>query len=72
MDNKDEMSVYIGKNKIAIIGLRSIFDELKEKGIVNEEELKDIIMQKVKENNYVPESAEKEYKDLFDFRYIQV
>lgn len=67
MDAKDERMVYIGKSRITITGLRSIFGELKAKNIADEEELKNLILQKVKEKNYVPASAEKEYKDsLYD------
>ena len=67
MDNKDERMVYIGKSKINIIGLKAIFEEAKKKNFTNEMELKDFLLQKVKERNYIPESAEQEYRDsLYD------
>jgi small redox-active disulfide protein 2 len=64
---KDEMKVYIGKNKIALIGLRSLFEELKIKNRKDEKEIKEFLLQGVKKDNYVPSSAEQEYKDsLFE------
>jgi small redox-active disulfide protein 2 len=67
MAMKDEMKVYIGKSRIALIGLKSIFEEIKEKKLTGEKDIKDFILLKVKENNYVPSSAEQEYRDsLFE------
>jgi len=63
MDIKDEMMVYIGKSKINVAGLKSVFEELKKKNIADKEKLKNLILQRVKERNYVADSAEQEYKD---------
>lgn len=60
---KDEKKVYIGTNKIALIGLRLLFEELKKKNAKDEEGIKDFLLQGVKKDNYVPSSAEQEYKD---------
>jgi small redox-active disulfide protein 2 len=60
---KDEMKIYIGKNKIALIGLRLLFEELMKKNAKDEEEIKQLLLQGVKKDNYVPSSAEQEYKD---------
>ncbi len=64
---KDEIKVYIGKNKIALIGLKSLFEELKKKNLKDEEEIKELLLRGIKKYNYVPSSAEQEYKDsLFE------
>jgi len=63
MNNQDEKMVYIGKGKINIIGLKEIFEEAKKKSFTNESELKDFLLKKVEEKNYVAESAEQEYRD---------
>lgn len=60
---KDEMKIYIGKNKIAIVGLRLLFEELKKKNAKDEEGIKEFLLQGVKKDNYVPSSAEQEYRD---------
>ena len=72
MEDKDSSShfirnssnnVYIGTNKITLIGLKSLFEELKKKNLKDEKEIKEFLLQGAKKDNYIPSSAEQEYKD---------
>ena len=61
MENNDQRMVYIGKTKVTLFGLGSIFEELKKRNITNEEEIKSFILERVKKRNYIPSSAEEDY-----------
>ncbi len=59
--------VNIGGNSIGITGLEEIFGEVKAAGIGNEDDLKSLILKKVKARDYVPHSAETMYReDLYE------
>ena len=42
MEKTDDMMVYIGKSKISLVGLKSIFEELKDSRLTDEEQIKNI------------------------------
>ena len=63
MERDDQRMVYIGKTKVTLFGLGEIFEELKTKNITDEEEIKSFIVERVKKKNYVPSSAEEDYKN---------
>jgi len=62
MERDDQRMVYIGKTKVTLFGLGAIFEKLKKRNITNEDEIKSFILERVKKRNYVPSSAEEDYK----------
>jgi len=62
MEKHDQRTVYIGKSKVTLFGLGEAFEELKRRNISDEEEIKSFILERVKKRNYVPSSAEEDYK----------
>lgn len=53
--------------QIGIVDLEDIFKEVKASGLMDLEQIKDLILAKVKVNNYVPHSQEKSYReDLYE------
>jgi len=58
----DVTMVNIGGTRIGLVGLKEIFEQVKELNITDEEVLKDKLLEKVKSQNYVPPSREEEYR----------
>ncbi len=56
-------------NRIGIIGLDEIFQSAKQAQITDEQNLKDFLLQKVKEQNYIPSSVEEDYKNALYRKY---
>ncbi|MGQ9665553.1 MAG: thioredoxin family protein [bacterium] len=56
-------------NQIGIIGLDEIFQSAKQAQITDENSLKDYLLQKSKEQNYIPSRAEEDYKDALYREY---
>ncbi len=56
-------------NRIGIIGLDEIFQSAKQAQIGDENALKDFLLQKAKEQNYIPSSAEEDYKNALYREY---
>ncbi len=56
-------------NRIGIIGLDEIFQSAKQTLFKDENLLKDFILQKVKEQNYIPSSVEEDYKEALYREY---
>jgi len=54
--------INIKGKQIGVIGLSETFEELKNSQISDENRLKEYLLQKVKEHNYVPAPAEDDYK----------
>ena len=63
MENYDQRMIYIGRSKVTLYGLNKIFEELIKSNITDEEEITSFILERVKKRNYVPRSAEEEYKN---------
>ena len=66
MEEKDYRLVLVGNTQVNLIGLKAIFEELKAQRGKPESDLKQRLVEKTEKNNYIPDSAEKEYaKALF-------
>ncbi|MDZ7260933.1 MAG: thioredoxin family protein [candidate division KSB1 bacterium] len=57
----DVTMISIGGMKVGLVGLSDIIEEVKAMGLTDDRELKNVILQKVKSQNYVPSSREQEY-----------
>ncbi len=55
--------IMVKGNRIGIIGLDEIFLSAKRANIQDENSLKDFLLQKVKEQNYIPSTIEEDYKN---------
>ena len=56
-------------NQIGIIGLDEVLKSAKQTQFSDENSLKSFLLQKVKEQNYIPASAEQDYKDALYREY---
>lgn len=66
MEEKDYRLVLVGRNHIGLIGLKEIFEELKSQKGKPESELKNLLVEKAGEKNYIANSVRAEYeKALF-------
>jgi len=63
MEKHDQRLVYIGKSKVTLFGLGETFEELKKRNITDEEEIASFILERAKKKNYIPSSAEEDYKN---------
>lgn len=54
--------INIKGSQVGIVGLDDIFAELKKQYLTDENVLKQILLQRVKDQNYVPSSVEEDYK----------
>lgn len=61
--------INIKGSQIGIIGLDEVLKSAKDAQIVEEQSLKNYLLQKVKEQNYVPSSREQDYKDALFREY---
>lgn len=61
MNNQEHM-INVGGSKIGLAGLTEIFEEVKMKNICDEQSLKTMLLERVKSQNYIPESKEIEYE----------
>jgi len=61
--------INIRGNRIGIIGLDEVFQSAKQTQITDEQTLKDFLLQKVKEQNYIPSSVEEDYKNALYREY---
>jgi len=61
--------IIVKENQIGIMGLDEIFKLVKELQTGDENGIKDFLLQKVKEKNYVPQSAERDYKNALYREY---
>ena len=70
MEEKDYRLVFVGNTQVGLIGLKEIFEELKNQRVKAEPELKQLLVDKAGKKNYIPSSVKEEYeKALFrEFR----
>jgi len=70
MEEKDYRLVPVGNTQVGLIGLKEIFEELKNQRGKPETDLKQMLMEKAGKKNYIPSSVKEEYeKALFrEFR----
>lgn len=62
MEEKDYKLVRIGDSQVGLTGLKTIFEELKGKRNEPEPILKEMLVEKAGEKNYIPHSIREEYK----------
>lgn len=62
MEEKDYRLVFVGNAQVGLGGLQRIFETLRGEKRVDEPVLKQKLLEKVKEKNYVPSTMEEEYK----------
>ena len=67
--NMEIRQINIKGNRIGIIGLDEVFQSAKQAQITDEKTLKDFLLQKAKEQNYIPSSVEEDYKNALYREY---
>ncbi len=66
MEEKDYRLVLVGNMQVGLTGLKGIFEELKGQRRMPDSDLKQILVEKVGEKNYIPGSVKERYaKALF-------
>ena len=66
MEEKDYRLVLIGNTQVGLIGLKAIFEEFKSQKGKPESQLKEMLVEKAGQQNYIPRSVRDEYaKALF-------
>lgn len=70
MEEKDYHLVIVGRDKVGLVGLNEIFDELKTQKGKTESLLKEMLVERAGKKNYIPASSREEYgRTLFrEFR----
>lgn len=53
--------IWVGANRVGIISLEKVFEELKTQGIQGDAHLKTELIQRVKKRNYIPPTVEDSY-----------
>jgi hypothetical protein len=61
MEDKDYRLVLVGRDRIGLIGLKEIFEELKPQRRKPESLLKELLVERTGKKNYVPASSGEEY-----------
>jgi small redox-active disulfide protein 2 len=62
MIEKDYRLVFVGNTQIGLIGLKEIFEELKSQKEIPESVLKERLVGRAAEKNYIPDSIKEEYE----------
>jgi len=57
----DVKMIYVGGQRVGIIGLQTVFEDLKAQGIQADESVKNELIALVKKKNYIPPPAENDY-----------
>ena len=66
MEEKDYRLVFVGNTQVGLIGLKTVFEELKDRRSESESMLKELLVEKVGRKNYIPPSVKQKYeKALF-------
>lgn len=63
--------IIVGGNSVSIVGLETILQEVASLGIDGEEQLKEELLQRTREHNYIPKSAETRYSKALLRAYRQ-
>ncbi len=61
MDEKDYRLVLVGRDKVGLVGLKEIFNELKTQRGKPESLLKEMLVERAGKKNYIPASSREEY-----------
>ena len=62
MEERDYRLVLIGNTQVGLIGIKSVFEELKSQKGKPESQLKEMLVEKVGRKNYIPRSVKEEYE----------
>jgi small redox-active disulfide protein 2 len=62
MEEKDYRLVVVGDTQVGFIGLKEIFEELKSQKVSSESALKEMLVERASDKNYIPDSAREEYE----------
>ena len=62
MEEKDYRLVVVGDTQVGLIGLKEIFEELKSQKEIPESVLKERLVGRAAEKNYIPDSIKEEYE----------
>ena len=61
MEEKDYRLVFVGNTQVGLIGLKEIFEELKNRREKPESVLKEMLVERAGKKNYIPNSLREEY-----------
>ncbi len=62
MEDKDYRLVLLGNTQVGLMGLKAVFEELKDRRSESESALKELLVERVGKENYIPNSVREEYK----------
>jgi small redox-active disulfide protein 2 len=65
MPDEDITQISLGKFRVGITGLKAVIEELKSSGERPEEEIAQALLTALKPRNYIPASAQEDYKRAF-------
>lgn len=64
MEEKDYRLVFVGNTHVGLIGLKAVFEELKDWRSESESMLKQMLVERVGKKNYIPSSVKEEYEKV--------
>jgi len=62
MEEKDYRLILVGNTQAGLMGLKTVFEELKDRRSESESVLKELLVDRVRKTNYIPNSVREEYK----------
>jgi hypothetical protein len=62
MEEKDYHLILVGNTQAGLMGLKTVFEELKDRRSESESVLKELLVDRVGKTNYIPNSVREEYK----------
>ena len=62
MEDKNDLLVFVGNTQVGLIGLKTVFEELKDRRSESDLMLKELLLERVGKKNYIPNSMREEYK----------
>lgn len=66
MEDKDYQLVFVADTQVGLIGLKTLFERLKNENVKSESQLRERLVEEAGRKNYIPSSIRKEYeKALF-------
>jgi small redox-active disulfide protein 2 len=68
---KDIKEIYIGDKKVGLLNLETIFSEVQKSGLTNRIQITAELLRRVRRDNYIPVSAEKDYCDALYREYLR-
>ena len=65
----DIVQIWVGKNKVGVVDTQRIFAEVRDLSLTDENIIKDEIIRRTRQVNYIPSSVEAEYADALYREY---